>query len=582
MPDYDRPVQEFGAYFRDQNERLVTDYFENLVKQSGVDEQINIRTVREFNILEEGESAVLKKLGRWKFALIACIGIATISGLALFGRYWFMLIPLTGSLAFIFSKVNKTISGLNQEVSKLTSVKEEKLQEAWDQVAPLNQLYNWGLAQKFFQETIPAIKFEPFMSTKTLLDLQETYGLSDAFNDCRSVLDTEAGHFRGNPFALTRYLTHWIGSKTYWGSIVIYWEREVKNEQGDLVTIRESQVLRASLTKPCPQFGVRETLIYGHEAADQLTFTRQPSNLSGLEEGFINNMRKNKAMKNIENQARSQLQEGTGDLTVMANKEFETLFSATDRDNEVQFRMLFTPLAQQEMVNVLNDKTVGYGDDFRFLKCGGVTFIEPAHLSGLSFDSNPNIFKSFDIVRARRSFKEFHTGYFKALYFAFAPIFTIPLYLDHRSVPLAKKATRDGEPSFWEHEAIANYIGYQEFQHPSAITQSLMKTKTGKTRDGRLVVTVTALSYKGVERVDYISVHGNDGYWHDVPVTWTEYLPVTNDSTIAVEVLSTDPSEEVPNSDTYRASISQFMSKYNHSEENIFLRKGLAATFLSR
>ena len=42
MPDYDRPVQEFGAYFRDQNERLVTDYFENLVKQSGVDEHINI------------------------------------------------------------------------------------------------------------------------------------------------------------------------------------------------------------------------------------------------------------------------------------------------------------------------------------------------------------------------------------------------------------------------------------------------------------------------------------------------------------------------------------------------------------
>lgn len=84
MPDYDRPVQEFVAYFRDQNERLVTDYFENLVKQSGVNEQINIQTVHEFNTLEEGESAVLKKLGRWKFALIACIGIATISGLALF------------------------------------------------------------------------------------------------------------------------------------------------------------------------------------------------------------------------------------------------------------------------------------------------------------------------------------------------------------------------------------------------------------------------------------------------------------------------------------------------------------------
>ena len=581
MPDYDQPVQEYGAYFRDQNERVVTEYFESLVKQSNVDEQANIQTVNEYNTLLEGESEMSKKRGRWKFLRVTCIVIAAISGLAVFASP-IMLLPLAGSLVFLFTKVNKKVKGLQEEVTKLTSAKEEKLQEAWDQVAPLNQLYNWGLAQKFFQETIPDVQFEPFLSTKTLIDLQDTYGLSDSFNDYRSIIDTQSGHFKGNPFALTRYLQHWIGSKTYTGSIVIYWDEEVENANGDYVTVRKSQVLTASVTKPFPEYAVRETLIYGHEAGDQLSFSRQPSNLSGMEDGFMNNMRKNKAMKQIEKQARTQLKKGTGDLTVMANKEFETLFRATDRDNEVQFRMLFTSLAQQEMVNILNDKTVGYGDDFLFIKVEGVNFVEPSHLSGMSLDSNPDIFKTFDVAAARSSFKQFHTGYFKALYFAFAPLFTIPLYLDKRSVPLAKKATNEEGTSFWEHEAVANHIGGQAFQHPSSVTENLLKTTASKSRDGSTTVTVTAHGYEGIPMVDILPVYGNDGYWHDVPVPWTEYLPVSKDSTIVVEVISANPSDEVPNSDTYRNGLSKFMSKYNQSDENVFLRRALAATFLSR
>jgi hypothetical protein len=582
MPDYDQPVQEFSAYFRDQNERVVTDYFESLVKQSNVDEQANIQTVNEYNALKDDESTVSKSRGRWKFLRILCIVVAGISAACLFGGLWFMLIPLAGSLVFLFTKVNKRVKGLHEEVAKLTAAKEEKLQEAWDQVAPLNVLYNWGLAQKFFQETIPDVEFEPFLSTKTLIDLQDTYGLSDAFNDYRSIIDTQSGHFKGNPFALTRYLQHWIGSKVYTGSIVIYWNEEVEDANGDSRTVQRSQVLTASVTKPFPEYGIRETLIYGHEAGDQLSFSRQPSNLSGLEDGFMNNMRKNKAMKQIEKQARTQLKKGTGDLTVMANKEFETLFRATDRDNEVQFRMLFTSLAQQEMVNILNDTTVGYGDDFTFIKEGGINFVEPSHISGLALDSNPDIFKTFDISAARSSFKQFHTGYFKALYFTFAPLFTIPLYLDKRSVPLARNASNEGEVSFWEHEAVANHIGDQAFAHPASITQNLLKTSAGKTNGGSATVTVTAHGYEGIPMVDVIPVYGNDGDWHNVPVPWTEYLPVSKDSTIVVEVISNNPAEEVPNSDTYRNGISQFMSKYNQGDEGVFLRRVLAATFLSR
>ena len=32
-----------------------------------------------------------------------------------------------------------------------------------------------------------------------------------------------------------------------------------------------------------------------------------------------------------------------------------------------------------------------------------------------------------------------------------------------------------------------------------------------------------------------VPVYGGDGNWHDVPVEWTEYLPVAHEREIAVE-----------------------------------------------
>lgn len=47
-------------------------------------------------------------------------------------------------------------------------------------------------------------------------------------------------------------------------------------------------------------------------------------------------------------------------ITLLANDEFEVLFRALNRNNEVQFRLLFTPLAQQNMIDLLLDKTEGF------------------------------------------------------------------------------------------------------------------------------------------------------------------------------------------------------------------------------
>lgn len=94
---------------------------------------------------------------------------------------------------------------------------------------------------------------------------------------------------------------------------------------------------------------------------------------------MINDWRIGRAVKQLESKSRD-LDHGGG-FTVMANREFDALFAATDRDHEVQFRLLFTPLAQQEMLKLLRDKTDGYGDDFGFTKRGMVNFVMPDHMA---------------------------------------------------------------------------------------------------------------------------------------------------------------------------------------------------------
>lgn len=220
--------------------------------------------------------------------------------------------------------------------------------------------------------------------------------------------------------------------------------------------------------------------------------------------------------------------------TMMGNKEFETLFNTRDRDHEVQFRLLFTALAQRQLVALMKDKKVGYGDDFSFFKSCKINMIQARHLSEFPIDTNPERFYDYDVRRAERTFRSFNEQYFKSAYFAMAPLLSIPLYQQTRTPENIWKDVGITPSSFWEHESLVNWCGTEKFKADECITESILKTKVvGATDKGR-AVDVTAYGYRGEERVDYVRVHGGDGRWHDVPVEWTEYLPVSRTTRVLV------------------------------------------------
>ncbi|MEN9609081.1 MAG: hypothetical protein RLZZ06_1012 [Actinomycetota bacterium] len=586
MIELDEPVKDYVGFLKDEHARNVSEYFEDLVKASGVDEPANIQTVSELRELEAGIHKGSSTRGWWRFARIASLvaaGGAVVAAIQLKDWYYALFAPALALVLFVFLKINKAVKALNERLGELEKQKEAKSAEAWAQMEPLNVLYRWETARKLFQKTFPDIKLDPYFSNQRLTDLASNYGLSNSFNDGRSMLINQSGTLKENPFAISRYIHHWIGSKTYYGSITIFWTEQVRNAQGNWVTVQRSQVLTASVTKPFPEYVNRTTLIYGHEAAPNLTFSRTPSNLSGLGDGVMDHWRKEHAVKKVEKKARKDVKTGNGNLTVMSNREFEALFNATNRDNEIEFRLLFTPLAQQEMVNLMNDKEAGYGDDFSFVKQGQINYVEPVHLAQTRFDGDPRMFQSLELAQARKFFNDFHNDYFRSLYFGMAPLLTVPMYRDNRTVAKPKVSAGAKASSFWEHEAMANYLGHEQFAHPDSITQNILKTSVLGGNDASTSVKVVAHGYQGIDRVDIVPMLGMDRRWHEVPVHWVEYIPVSQESQMLVGVVRDLENDDDEAGNAKLQNGWESALKTNGVDPvNAFIRGSLAATILGR
>lgn len=421
-------------------------------------------------------------------------------------------------MGFRHGSVADAVRKLEPEVSAAKDV-------AWRQMNPLNRLYSWDITVKLIESTVPRLAFDPFFTARRLNDLKRLYGWDDSFNEGRSIVFAQSGVINGNPFVIGEYLEMEWGEKTYRGSLEISWEEEVEDEEGNTRIVTRYQTLHASVSKPVPVYSRQKVVIYGNDAAPNLSFTHYPTSLSGAADGLVTSLRKKWRLSRLE--AYSRNLDDDSNFTLMANREFETLFHAKDRDNEVEFRLLFTALAQTQMLVLMKDRSVGYGDDFTFVKVRKINIIAARHLADADIDTPPERFHDWDFDRAWMNFYQFNVKYFKDVYFALAPLLAIPLYQQTRSHEDIWKGVVDGEASsFWEHEATANYYGESHFEHPECITRNILKTRVLFRSDGAARVAVTAHGYRGVERTDYISVWGGDGCSHDVPVDWIEYRPV--------------------------------------------------------
>lgn len=539
IADIYEPIARYRDEFREKFATLAREKFKELTTRSGVDVKANRALVTEIKRLqEEADSASTKKtcygcLMAVGFvgAVAAIVGVTVINATDSQSQRWCIFGIVAGlvlAIAMIplFKAASELLASLEMRITAKKGI-------AWKQMAPLNKLYSWDVTVKLIEATVPRLEFDPYFTADRLASLHGQFGWDDSFNDGKSIIFAQSGVINGNPFVFGHYLDMDWGEKTYTGTKEITWTEWERGSDGKRRPVQKHETLYASVTKPIPVYSEQKLLVYGNDAAPNLSFSRQPSGLTGKEGELWSSIRKKWRLSRLKAYSRNLTDDSN--FTLMANHEFETWFHAKDRDHEVEFRLLFTPVAQTQMLNLMKDTAVGYGDDFTFIKQRKVNVLFSKHLDEATIDTDPRQFRNWDYDAAFSFFVQFNERYFKDAYFALAPLLAIPLYQQMRTHEDIWESALGNKPSsFWEHESVANYYGESRFAHPSSITRNILKTEVVGRENGESTIAVTAYGYRGVERVDYENVHGGDGKWHQVAVHWTEYLPVQRTSNMCL------------------------------------------------
>lgn len=498
------PLEEYEKSFKSKHLTKTNEFFDALVKKSGINANENRETVKQYNVYKENIKKLKTKRNWLRFFRV--IMIITI-----------ILIPI------VIWKVTPKIRKLKEEIEHALDKAEELLKKAYEQMAPLNALFTERDCLELIENTVSLMKFEKYFTAEHELDMTTNYDFLQDLSKDSSTLDVLSGRYNENPFLFENKLIMTMGLETYHGYRTIHWTETYRDSEGRIRTRTRSQTLHATVTKPKPFYSTQIVLNYGSQGGPELCFSRDASHLHQKSEGQLERHIK-KGEKKLKKLTDKAIKEND-DFVSMSNTDFEVLFDALDRTNEVQFRTLFTPLAQTNMVDLILSKT-GYGDDFNFYKLNRMNIIITNHSQGRAIKLTPKDYVSYSFDIIKDSFINKNAEYFRAVYFDFAPLLAIPMYRDrpvHSLKPIPDLARSYSQK---ECESLTNLIEKHYVVHPRTKTQAIIKSQYVRS-EGKVDETeVTAYSFDIFNRVDVVAVLGGDGRMHNVSVPWEEYSPL--------------------------------------------------------
>lgn len=571
------PLDEYVKVFKEKFKSVCEDTFAQLAAEADVNVELNRKTCADI----EDTAGTIRRLNRqithWTI-LCVILWLVVIAGV-IFSIIGFthdnpgqgigFLAGVLVALWGLLSKVHPKLKVLKTDRDDKQSYHDALLETAWQQMAPLNSLYDWEMFTRMMTQTIPRLEFDPFFTTQRLEDLKVIYGWDEAFNAERSVLFSHSGLINGNPFVICRTKKMEWGEKEYTGKLTIEWTETVRESDGKYRTERRSETLTATITRPVPEYYKKTRLIYGNTAAPDLTFVRTKGN-------FVSKTGVGKWAKKVS--LKHKARDMKADYAMMTNEDFEVAFDTSNRNNNQQFALLFTPLAQNSIMSILEDKSEGFGDDFDFEKARMINVIIADHMQSEEMDMNPAQYQSYNFDHAAEDFCRINATHFRAIYFSFAPLLAIPMYQQIRSHENIYGRDMKRESAYWEHEALANFWGIDKFKHPDCVTDCILKTEKSEADSSECAETkihVRAYGFRTEPRTTYVEKYGGDGRYHQVPVHWEEYLPVTGVGSFDIKE---DHSNSVSDADTTQtqriARIQTLLSQSGHSiyRRNIFSR----------
>ncbi|MCR5741160.1 MAG: hypothetical protein K6G38_01685 [Gammaproteobacteria bacterium] len=428
MADILNPRDYYETHLKDKVNQEADNYFEDLVAKSGIDKDANISTIKTLRQKEEEYKNLNKELNKLKTKKTVAIVFSILSLAGSVISLCFVItsekkaVPIIlmivllllgiGLILLITLSLNKKIKNFDEPLNKLKKEINELIALATKQMAPLNALYDYEMPAEVFNKSIDDfIVMDRLFDVKKYQYLVGKFGLVPNKDKDVSIMFVKSGNVLGNPFLL--YKTHNMDmiQKTYTGTKTITWTTTIHTKEGTQ-RVTHTETLVATVTQPAPSYSYITHLVYGNDAAPHLSFSRKPSGMSGEEESKIDKI-VNKKTKELDKKARKELVDNdpTTNYTRFSNDEFEVLFGGLDRDNEVEYRLLFTPLAiKNELDLIKNDKP--YGDDFYFEKFKKINVITSRHSQTFNYKADPELFINISYEEAKRIFVSYCNAYF--------------------------------------------------------------------------------------------------------------------------------------------------------------------------
>ena len=580
------PIDFYNKDLKNRVRDASTKLFEDLTSTSKVDTSLNKKLANEIYALqkkiEESEKhktiyTVLKVL-LWIVFAIALIFVI-VGAFNMFGNGDYSIFSIVSlavggvvavvSLLVILLVINKKSKENDKKLQKLNAKLSEAKKKAFMNLAPLLDLFNFKQFVDLVNNLGSVLTVDAELDQYKLFKLRKVYGEPFIFEDNESIVDIYSGNIDKNPYVRVLVNRQDMYDKVYTGSRTVTWTETYTDSKGRLQTRTESQTLIANYSAPAPSYATSSYIIYGNGAAPKLTFTRSPSGLSMDHDEKDVEKLVEKRTKKIEDLQDKAIKEGKT-FTPLANNKFESLFYALDRNNETEYRLLFTPLAQQNMVEVITAKEP-YGDDFYFLKKYKMNYIFSNHAAHSIRFPYQTFYTYFDYEKIKEDFINYMCNEYASLYFAAAPLLAVPLYQMDEAPLFEDKSEKDLITEF-EAEAFVNHMNLDQFRNEEAVTDQILKVKKTIDGDEANLYQVTSHSFGSIRHVINIPCTARNGRVYDVPVVWYEYYPVEKASNVAICKIKEEKKEGKKSSFNYN------IDRYNNFGGTFLGNDGLDKT----
>lgn len=507
-------------------------------------DKVLLKTKRKFSLFKVGMGILLTLL---VILTLTSIGGAyyvftepgiSLSPAAIYSIFASCILVAVGFLVLIvltsvfLSKKNKKFRAT---ISNFEEVIDTKIQEAFVKLHDFYRAFNYSQVYSQMHAQIPEIEFLKSADTNFVKYVEKNFDPVYVPSSTSMLVNYKAGYFYKNPFIVGMYKEMNMVPHTYTGSLAISYYTGF-GEHRRLV----SETLHATLVKPKPEYKYIAVNSLYTNAVPELEFEKAPV----LD---YNPAKHDKYIKQAEKML-AQIEKKNADFTPMSNTEFEALFPATKRSSEQKYRAFFGQVAQQNLINFA--KSLTSGRNYTYSKSHNTNEVALRELSE-SFDLNPLDFVDYDLTAFLSKYQEYAKELSASLYDSFIPYLSNPVLLEGN---ISKQPEYTKTPSILEHlalltkfkniELLPNEAGIDEYiLEPLPEYENVCKVH----------------SFKAVPRVDYVVVNAGDGP-HQVPVNWTEYIPVFKE--LRYEVLQ--------NQDDSNYFENNFFDQNNHAytEEN--------------